>query len=100
MDPSQSHYFGEIQVTGYAKENEKRQYEEATPKYNLNFAEKESKEASPNSGKKVVGGKLERRQSIKVDKFPFTIVFSTISLADPQAMIIQGDPVVFKVSWG
>jgi cold shock CspA family protein len=102
VDPSQSHYFGEIQVTGFAKENEKRQYEEATPKYNLNFAEKDSKEASPNSGKggklELLFEKLERRQSIQVDKFPFTIVFSTISLADPQAMIIQGDPVVFKVS--
>jgi cold shock CspA family protein len=92
VDPSQSHYFGEIEVTGYAKENEKQQYQEATPKYDIHYQEKE-KSPKTNGNKKI-----ERRHSIQVDKFPFTIVFSTISLADPQAMIIQGDPVVFKVS--
>lgn len=100
VDPSQSHYFGEIQVTGYAKDNEKLQYHEATPRYDIHFAEKDEKVSPDDKNSKMVKAnkKIERRQSIKVDKFPFSIVFSTISLSDPQAMIIQGDPVVFKVS--
>jgi cold shock CspA family protein len=89
VDPSQSLYYGEILVTAFANSEECRQFHDCQPRYDIKFQD-DTSDGDNN--------KSRRKGSIRMDNFPFKISFSTISLADPQAMIIEDDPVVFKVS--
>jgi len=90
IDPHQKLYYGQINVTRIAKEDEIDQF-------------RQQQSLLPSKGLHVtVQQNMLRPQCTgdgsRVENFPFTINFSTVSLADPQAMIIVKDRVVFQVA--
>ena len=88
VDPNQSLYYGEITVEREASPSDVNCHNEEMRSI------QRRKDYSEVARPPIVDG-----AGILVhDKYPFTINFSTISLADPNSLIAEDDFVVFNVS--